>query len=180
VTDVHLINWTIEEAKLLEAERLRPGHVNPIPSLDEILIWPESDPLGRSTGPIDSIAKSIPTHSSSEPVPIARPLNDTMAAHKPESAPYTPLAVSVSFSTSLDVRIKESESSLATEIPKPDVPVDPDRMIFLRWVLRDIRGKRLKWWPVNQHDLRTLMEMGLVEMSEGMPVLTAEGNRSID
>jgi hypothetical protein len=55
-----------------------------------------------------------------------------------------------------------------------------DRAIHLRWVLRDIRGKRTKMSPVNPDDLRTLIEMGLVEMREEMPVLTTDGGRAID
>jgi hypothetical protein len=39
-----------------------------------------------------------------------------------------------------------------------------DRAIHLRWVLRDIVGKRTKLSPVSPDDLRTLIEMGLVEM----------------
>jgi hypothetical protein len=33
VTDIQLINWTIEEAKFLKAEGPQPGDVDPIPSL---------------------------------------------------------------------------------------------------------------------------------------------------
>ncbi len=49
------------------------------------------------------------------------------------------------------------------------------RAIDLRWVLRDIRAKRTAWWPVGDRDLRVLIEMGLVEMREDVPVLTALG-----
>jgi hypothetical protein len=53
-------------------------------------------------------------------------------------------------------------------------------MIALRWVLRDIRSNRLKWSPINQNDLRTLIEMGFVEMRDGLPVLTNIGSHAID
>jgi hypothetical protein len=46
--------------------------------------------------------------------------------------------------------------------------------------LRDIRGKRTKLSPVNPDDLRTLIEMGLVEMRDDIPVLTSTGDRAID
>jgi hypothetical protein len=50
----------------------------------------------------------------------------------------------------------------------------------LRWVLRDIEAKRTKLSPVNQDDLRALIEMGLVEMQNDSPALTNEGHRAID
>jgi hypothetical protein len=54
-----------------------------------------------------------------------------------------------------------------------------ERAIHLRWVLRDIKGKRTKMSPVSPDDLRTLIEMGLVEMQDEVPVLTNEGHRAI-
>jgi hypothetical protein len=57
---------------------------------------------------------------------------------------------------------------------------DPrDRAIALRWVLRDIKGKRLKWSPVSQDDLQTLTQFGLVEMQNDVPVLTKTGVSAI-
>jgi len=55
-----------------------------------------------------------------------------------------------------------------------------DMAIHLRWTLRDIKGKRTKLSPVSPDDLRTVIEMGLVEMRDEVPVLTNEGHRSID
>ena len=46
--------------------------------------------------------------------------------------------------------------------------------------MRDIKAKRTKLSPVNQDDLRTLIEMGLVEMRNDSPALTNEGHRAID
>jgi hypothetical protein len=60
-------------------------------------------------------------------------------------------------------------------IVKPDIYIaraDRERAIALRWVLRDIKSNRVKWWPVSQHDLRILIHMGLVEMQDDAPVLT--------
>ena len=54
-----------------------------------------------------------------------------------------------------------------------------DTAIHLRWVLRDIKGKRTKMSPVSPNDLATLIEMGLVEMQDEVPVLTTEGHRAI-
>jgi hypothetical protein len=58
--------------------------------------------------------------------------------------------------------------------------LDINTAVRLRWVLRDIEAKRTKLSPVNQDDLRALIEMGLVEMRNDSPALTNEGHRAID
>lgn len=50
-----------------------------------------------------------------------------------------------------------------------------DNAIRLRWALRDIQAKRLKWNPVSRDDLQTLIDMGYVEMKGEEPVLTLTG-----
>jgi hypothetical protein len=55
-----------------------------------------------------------------------------------------------------------------------------DIAIHLRWVLRDIKATRTKLSPVSPDDFRTLIEMGLVEMRDELPLLTNEGERAID
>jgi hypothetical protein len=55
-----------------------------------------------------------------------------------------------------------------------------DATVRLRWVLRDIKGKRIKFSPVSPDDLSTLIEMGLIEMRDEAPVLTNEGERALD
>jgi hypothetical protein len=55
-----------------------------------------------------------------------------------------------------------------------------DTAIHLRWVLRDIKGKRTKLSPVSPDDLSTLIEMGLIEMRDEVPALTNEGERALD
>jgi hypothetical protein len=52
--------------------------------------------------------------------------------------------------------------------------------IHLRWVLRDIKGKRTEFMGVSPDDLRTLTKMGLIEMRDEVPVLTGEGERALD
>jgi hypothetical protein len=46
-------------------------------------------------------------------------------------------------------------------------------------VLRDIKASRTKLSPVSPDDLRTLIEMGLVEMRGDEPVLTDAGDRAL-
>jgi hypothetical protein len=55
-----------------------------------------------------------------------------------------------------------------------------DTAIHLRWVLRDIKANRTKLSPVSPDDLQTLIEMGLVEMRDELPLLTNEGERALD
>jgi hypothetical protein len=52
--------------------------------------------------------------------------------------------------------------------------------IRLRWVLRDINAKRLKWSPPDPNDLHFLIEMGFVEMQNGVPILTLMGLGEIE
>jgi len=65
-----------------------------------------------------------------------------------------------------------------TENPFHDF--DLERAIVLRWALRDIKAKRLKLSPVSADDLRTLLELGLVEMRDDAPVLTNAGHAVLD
>ena len=50
-----------------------------------------------------------------------------------------------------------------------------EKAIALRWVLRDIRAKRLKLSPIDPGDLQKLIEMGLVEVRNEDPELTQSG-----
>ena len=66
--------------------------------------------------------------------------------------------------------------SLMTDTSNPFAAFDLKQAIDLRWALRDIRGKRTKLSPIDRHQLETLIEMGLVEISDDQPVLTNSGN----
>ncbi|MGA7996568.1 MAG: hypothetical protein WCA28_16905 [Bradyrhizobium sp.] len=55
-----------------------------------------------------------------------------------------------------------------------------ERAIALRWVLRDIKAKRLKMSPVSTLDLNIRTELGLIEMRDDVPVLTNAGHAAID
>ena len=59
----------------------------------------------------------------------------------------------------------------------PIAGFDLDKAIRLRWALRDIKSKRTNWSPLSADDLRTLIETGLIEMRDEVPVLTKEGER---
>ncbi len=49
--------------------------------------------------------------------------------------------------------------------------------IELRWTLKDVASKRK--WMINQTHLAKLMELGLVEMREGVPHLTVAGQNTM-
>ena len=58
--------------------------------------------------------------------------------------------------------------------------LDLDTAIRFRWMLRDIKAKRTNFSAVSPNDLRTLVEMGLVEIRDNEPLLTDEGHRAIN
>jgi hypothetical protein len=67
-----------------------------------------------------------------------------------------------------------------TDQEAPFTRFSPERAIALRWMLRDIKAKRLKLSPVSAADLSTLTELGLIEMRDDAPVLTQAGDRALD
>jgi hypothetical protein len=75
---------------------------------------------------------------------------------------------------------RENETATSDRPHSPLAGLGVERAIHLRWVLRDIKGKRTKMSPVSPDDLRTLIEMNLVEMRDDVPVLTNEGDRALD
>ena len=58
---------------------------------------------------------------------------------------------------------------------------DLDRIeaINLRWSLRDISAKRWMLTPIKAAHMETLLEMGLIEMRDEIPVLTDAGLSAI-
>jgi hypothetical protein len=55
-----------------------------------------------------------------------------------------------------------------------------DTAIRLRWAMRDIRGERTKMSPVSENDLAALIDLGFVEIREGLPRLTGLGVLMLD
>ena len=77
----------------------------------------------------------------------------------------------------------ELRSTLQKAVVEPDIHTsraDRERAIALRWVLRDINGNRLKWWPPREEDLKILIEFDLVEKKNGVPQLTVAGLGAIE
>ena len=69
---------------------------------------------------------------------------------------------------------------MAEQTSSPWAGLDLDTAIRLRWALRDIKGKRTKLTPVSPSDLKTLLEMGLIEMRDDANLLTNEGIQALD
>lgn len=63
---------------------------------------------------------------------------------------------------------------------RPFADFNLERAIGLRWALRDIHGNRLGLMPVRDEDLRTLIELGLVEMRDDIPVVTQAGLAALE
>jgi hypothetical protein len=86
----------------------------------------------------------------------------------------------------LDVRRRrrfaktQSGSDFFQMIDRPLSNFDLDKAIALRWALRDIVAKRLKLTPLKDDDLQTLVELGLVEMRDGAPVVTQSGLAALE
>jgi hypothetical protein len=63
---------------------------------------------------------------------------------------------------------------------RPLANFDLEKAIALRWALRDILGNRLKLSPVKDDDLRTLIDLGFVEMRNDSPVVTPAGLAALE
>ena len=73
-----------------------------------------------------------------------------------------------------------TQATMAEQTSSPWVGLDLDMAIRLRWALRDIKAKRTKLTPISPSDLKTLLEIGLVEIRDDAPVLTNEGHQVLD
>ena len=83
--------------------------------------------------------------------------------------------------SSLAMALKAKSEIAMTNSPDLQMEhLDVDTAIRLRWALRDIKGKRTKLMPLSPEDVRTLVELGLIEMRDHIPMLTNEGARALD
>ena len=75
---------------------------------------------------------------------------------------------------------EEKAVRLAEQAKSVLAGLNSDTAIRLRWTMRDIKAKRTKLSPVSPNDLGALLDLGLVEMREGTPVLTNIGFLALD
>jgi hypothetical protein len=65
--------------------------------------------------------------------------------------------------------------------PKTDLAsLELKDAVRLRWTLHDIKSQRTELVPVSPNDLRILIDMGLVEMRDDVPVITPAGDAEIN
>jgi hypothetical protein len=187
----------------------KPVTGSDLPALDKLLAVLEPELMGRTVpkGPVARIAGISPTVEEPVARPSSAILADTkpvtgsdlLAVLEPEpmgrTVPKGPVARIAGISPTVEEPVARPSSSISAEtltaepksallmaIVEPDIytaRADRDRAVALRWVLRDIKSNRLKWSPVDQDDLRILIEMGLVEMRNDATVLTDAGIRAI-
>jgi len=62
----------------------------------------------------------------------------------------------------------------------PFADLSPERAIELRWTLRDITAHRLMLLPVSDSDLTILTERGLIELHDGVPIVTPAGLAALE
>ena len=122
--------------------------------------------------------KSSPISADAEPTPsVDRPIAEEAAFDAVVSEP----AAEEGSETRVDDKAPlASQGTMAEQTSSPWAGLDLDTAIRLRWALRDIKAKRTKLTPVSPGDLKTLVEMGLVEMRDDAPVLTNEGHQALD
>src|SRR6267143_2364946 len=66
----------------------------------------------------------------------------------------------------MDTSLRDLDDRLRNHFRQRVVTILDAKDIRLRWALRDIKAKRTKLTPVNPSDLKTLIEMGLIEMRD--------------
>jgi hypothetical protein len=129
--------------------------------LDETIaaLFRRSSPISACAELTPSVDRPIAEKAASEAV-VSEPAGDaTWVDDQPTSA---------------------SQGTMAEQTSSPLAGLNLDSAIRLRWALRDIKAKRTKLTPVSATDLRTLIEMGLVEMRDDAPLLTNEGHHALD
>ena len=71
----------------------------------------------------------------------------------------------------LDPKMTEPKAGLAS--------LEFKDAVRLRWTLQDIKSYRTEIVPVSPDDLRILIDMGLVEMRDDVPVVAPAGDAEI-
>ena len=125
--------------------------------------------LFRKSSPISADAELAPS--------VDRPVAEEAASEVVVSEPAAEEGSETRLTTNPRRLLR---ATMAEQTSSPWAGLDLDTAIRLRWALRDIKAKRTKLTPVSPGDLKTLIEMGLVEMRDDAPLLTNEGHQAID
>jgi len=122
--------------------------------------------------------KSSPFSAGAEPPPsVDRPIADKAAS---EAVVSEPAGEEANATRVDDQPTSASQGTMAEQTSSPWAALELDTAIPLRWALRDIKAKRTKLTPVSPGDLKTLIEMGLIEMCDDATMLTNEGHHALD
>ena len=133
-------------------------------SLDERIaaLFRKGSPIVGDANPPPSVDHPITDEAASEAV-VSEPAGEEINAAPVDDKPTL-----------------ASQETVAAQTRSPLAGLDLDTAIRLRWALRDIKAKRTKLTPVSPSDLKTLIEMGLVQMRDDAPKLTNEAHRVLD
>jgi hypothetical protein len=179
MSNLDLVNWTMREARQLSPEDHRHSDIEGSSSLNNILLGvlegERGEPSSEGVRPINVRSVQLTVGS-----PTAGPPSDLTEEPKRDTASDLP-TYTQAWRAPADGQAAPM-SALLKAVVEADIhtaPTDRERSIVLRWVLRDIKADRLKLSPVDQHDLRDLIGMGLVEMRNDAPVLTNAGVNAI-
>ena len=122
--------------------------------------------------------KGSPIFGDADPIP---PIDQPIAEEAPSEAVVSEPAGEETNATQVDDKPPLAfQGTAAAQTRSPLAGLDLDTAIRLRWALRDIKAKRTKLTPVSPSDLKTLIEMGLVEMRDDAPMLTNEAHQALD
>jgi hypothetical protein len=149
--NLDLVDWTIREAQLLN-----DGSMEGTDRGDPSVVVSSADETKAVNGDSHGVAPLADANTNTE-LPAA---NKAAASTFAKAQFNPPLAALLKAIVELGIDTSREDRS---------------RAIALRWTLRDIKGDRLKWSPIDQHDLSLLVELGLVEMRDEKPVLTNAG-----
>jgi hypothetical protein len=216
MTNLDLINWTIEEAARVRTERGDAGNPERRRPLDKLLAELERvpadlakplappalhsnivfvDPAQNATISTALAAREVTRAEIAGPADIETAGNELAASAERFAALERRYAAHLAISARSPVETSACapapppaadnaapKPALLRAIVEPDIHTaraDRDRAVDLRWVLRDIRNRRLKCSPGVQNDLGVLIEFGLVEMQHDEPILTNAGRDAI-
>jgi hypothetical protein len=219
MTNLDLINWTLEEAARVRTERGDAGNPERKRPLDKLLAELEREPADLSKpaaalAPHDSIVFVEPAQNAASAeiladreqtrakidraADIETAGNERLAAAERFAALERRYAAHLAISTRAPPDISAHAPppapapppaenaapmpALLRAIVEPNIHTaraDRARAVDLRWVVRDIRNKRLKNAPEVRNDLGVLIEFGLVEMEQDQPILTKAGLKAI-
>jgi hypothetical protein len=165
----HLFDWPVKQVEAKPQQRA-PDRLEGKPPLNRLLeiLQPVLRPELQQETDVDATPANLQIESTT-----LSPTSDVLVEPSPDitSIPMVP-------TPSISTDQNEPKPYLRKAIVAPDIhtlPIHRFRAIDLRWVLRDIKGNRLKLSPINEEDLQDLIDLGLIEMHDDGPVLTSAG-----